>query len=248
MSTPLEIADFLDEMTAWYGWTNTNPPRQMFKPTEKQAEMWASLLGDLPLAAIVVAWRQWLADSKYPPAPSDLRALARGLTTPADEATPDADEAWAEVIGQIARVGHTGTPTWSHPAIAEAVRGFGGWRLLCAMEIEQTATHRAQFRDVFNAVKGRAARAQTMLPDVRAFAQATGALPRSVPPLHHGDEDVPALPAPEPASRDLSAPPAPASLADFRRYRAEQVAEREAQGRAAFARWQAEEGAQDAAQ
>ena len=243
MSTPLEIADFLDEMTDWYGWTNTNPPRQMFKPNQKQVDMWVSLLADLPLAAIVAAWRQWLADNKYPPAPSDLRALARALTTPVDEATPDADQAWAEVIGQITRVGHTGTPTWSHPAITEAVRGFGGWRLLCAMETDQTATHRAQFRDVFNAVKGRAARVSSMLPDVRAFAQASGALPAPV-------EAALALPAPDetpalPAPRDASKPGVPISYADFRHYRAEQVAEREAAGRAAYDLWlasQQEEG------
>lgn len=237
MSTPLEIADFLDEMTDWYGWTNTNPPRQMFKPNQKQVDMWVSLLADLPLAAIVAAWRQWLADNKYPPAPSDLRALARALTTPVDEATPDADQAWAEVIGQITRVGHTGTPTWSHPAITEAVRGFGGWRLLCAMEIDQTATHRAQFRDVFNAVKGRAARVSSMLPDVRAFAQASGALPAPV-------EAALALPAP--VAPTVTAPPPPIVYADFRRYRAEQVAEREALGRAALAMWLASQGGQDA--
>lgn len=238
MSTPLEIADFLDEMTDWYGWTNTNPPRQMFKPNQKQVDMWVSLLADLPLAAIVAAWRQWLADNKYPPAPSDLRALARALTTPVDEATPDADQAWAEVIGQITRVGHTGTPSWSHPAIAEAVRGFGGWRLLCAMEIDQTATHRAQFRDVFNAVKGRAARVSSMLPDVRAFAQASGALPAPV-------EAALALPAPDETPADGER--APIVYADFKRYRAEEREQREAAGRAALARYQAEQEANNAA-
>jgi hypothetical protein len=43
---------------------------------------------------------------------------------------------------------------------------MGGWKVMCQMEISETATQRAQFRDMFNAHAGRALSTANLLPDV----------------------------------------------------------------------------------
>lgn len=227
MATRDEVKALLAIIAAAYG--------DKFRLAPKTLDVYADLLADVPIDLLKTATRQHIADKDWPPTVAELRRLTRQLDGPT---LPDADMAWSEVIRAIGAVGHTGTPTFSHATIAEAVRGMGGWQLMCAMEIGDTATHRAQFRDVFNAVKARYTRGDTYLPDVRALAVERGALPTPV-------EAAPALPAP--VAPTVTAPPPPIVYADFRRYRAEQVAEREALGRAALARWQAEQEANNAA-
>jgi hypothetical protein len=223
MATRDEVKALLAIIAAAYG--------DKFRLAPKTLDVYAELLADLDIDTLKAATRQHIASGDWPPTIADLRRLCAQVSAPA---LPDWGEAWAELLGQIGRVGYVGTPTWSHPVIAEAVRQFGPWRELCAMEIDQTPTNRAQFRQVYKTVARRAQRTTDLLPNIRTFAQATGALPAPV-------EAAPALPAPDaaPAVEER----VPIVYADFRRYRAEQVAEREALGRAALARWQAEQGA-----
>lgn len=226
----------VEQVTALLGVIAAAHPER-FEITDERIDIYADLLADLDITTLKAATRQHLATSPHPPTVADLRRLCTDVSAPA---LPDWGEAWAELLDQIGCVGSYGTPSWSHPVIAEAVRQFGPWRELCAMEIDQTPVNRAQFRQIYEAVASRAQRSGALLPDVRALAQSNGALSSPVaPPL--------ALPAPEPASRSLITPPAPRDLADFRRYRAEQVAEREAAGRAAYEAWlaQGEDHVQD---
>lgn len=232
MATRTEVKALLAIIAAAYG--------EKLKLTPKTLDVYAELLADLDIDTLKAATRQHIASGDWPPTIADLRRLCAQVSAPA---MPDWGEAWRELLDQIGRVGSYGTPSWSSPVIAEAVRQFGPWRELCAMEIDQTPTNRAQFRQVYEAVAGRAHRTSALLPDVRAFALSTGALPSPVA------APVPALPAPEPVSDE---PPTPIVYADFRRYRAQYRAEthgqREAAGRAVFARWQAEQEANSAAQ
>lgn len=205
---------------------------ERFEITDGRIDVYADLLADLDIDALKAATRQHLATSPHPPAPSDLRALARRLTTPIEQAPPDWGEAWRELLDQIGRVGSYGTPTWSSPLVAEVVRRFGPWRELCAMEIANTGTDRAQFRDMYNAVASRARDRAALLPDVRAFAQSTGALPVPV------EDAPPALP--EPQVGRGGGVSEKRSLANFRRYQAEmgkRREQREAAGRAAYDQW-----------
>jgi hypothetical protein len=168
----------VEQITALLGVIAAAHPDR-FEITDERIDVYADLLADLDIAALKAATRQHLAMSPHPPTVADLR---RGCAQVSAPALPDWGEAWAELLGQIGRVGYVGTPTWSHPVIAEAVRQFGPWRELCAMEIDQTPTNRAQFRQVYEAVARRAQRTTDLLPDVRAFAQAiTGWLQVGVP-------------------------------------------------------------------
>jgi hypothetical protein len=222
----------IEQVTALLGVIAAAHPDR-FEITDERIDVYADLLADLDITDLKAATRQHLATSPHPPTIADLR---RGCAQVSAPAMPAWGEAWRELLDQIGRVGSYAAPSWSHPVIAEAVRQFGPWREVCAMEIDQTPTNRAQFRDVYNAVVSRAQCTAALLPEVRALAVARGALPlpaEAVP--------TPALPAP----RDASKPGAPIVYADFRHYRAEQVAEREAAGRAAYDLWlasQQEEG------
>ena len=227
MATRTEVKALLAIIAAAYG--------EKFKLTPKTLDVYAELLADLDIDTLKAATRQHIASGDWPPTIADLRRLCAQVSAPA---MPDWGEAWRELLDQIGRVGSYGAPSWSHPVIAEAVRQFGPWREVCAMEIDQTPTNRAQFRQIYEAIAGRAQRTAALLPEVRALAVARGALPlpaEAVP--------TPALPAP----RDASKPGVPISYADFRHYRAEQVAEREAAGRAVYEQWRASQGGHDAA-
>lgn len=223
----------IEQVTALLGVIAAAHPDR-FEITDERIDVYADLLADLDITDLKAATRQHLATSPHPPTIADLRRLCVEVSAPA---LPEWGEAWAELLDRIGRVGYVGTPTWSHPVIAEAVRQFGTWSVICQMEIADTGTHRAQFRQVYEAVAGRAQRTAALLPDVRALAVERGALPTPV-------EAAPALPAP--VAPTVTAPPPPIVYADFRRYRAEQVAEREALGRAALAMWLASQGGQDA--
>jgi hypothetical protein len=222
----------IEQVTALLGVIAAAHPDR-FEITDERIDVYADLLADLDITDLKAATRQHLATSPHPPTIADLR---RGCAQVSAPAMPAWGEAWRELLDQIGRVGSYAAPSWSHPVIAEAVRQFGPWREVCAMEIDQTPTNRAQFRQIYEAIAGRAQRTAALLPEVRALAVERGALPSPAEAV-----PAPALPAP----RDASKPGAPIVYADFRHYRAEQVAEREAAGRAAYDLWlasQQEEG------
>ncbi len=231
MATVNEVVAVLALVAATY------PDR--FEVTDARIDVYAALLSDLDIDALLLATRQCLATSPHPPTPAELRTTVAALTRPA---LPTWGDAWRELLDQIGRVGSYGTPAWSSPLVAEAVRQFGPWRETCAMEIADTGTHRAQFRQIFEAVGARAHFDQSLLPDARALAVTRGALPAPA-------TVVPALPAPAAVANNT--PPTSEAYADIRAARAEwrasTVAEREQAGRAAYARWLAEQGGADVA-
>ena len=195
-----------------------------FELTDDRVSIYVKLLADLDAEALIAACQQHIATSKFPPTVAELREACASLTRPALPAWADA---WGEVLDAIRRVGYLGRPSFSHPLITQAVQGMGGWKMLCAMEISETATQRAQFRDVYNAYATRATAAANLLPDVRAAAERNGALPAPV------EAAPPALPAPSEPARPTVDAGQPIKLAAYvRQWRAGQRAVREAHGRA----------------
>lgn len=161
-----------------------------FELTEDRVTIYVKLLADLEDDALTAATQQHIATNKFPPSVAELREACAALTRPA---LPSWADAWDEVLTTIRAVGYIGQPLFSHPLIAQAVQGMGGWQTMCQMEITETATWRAQFRDVFNAYAGRAERDAALLPAARAIAAQHGALPAPAP-------SRPALPPPPPAA------------------------------------------------
>lgn len=195
----------------------------MFELTNDRVSIYVKLLADLDNDALTAATQQHIATSKFPPTVAELREACSFLTRPA---LPSWSDAWAEVLDCIRRVGYLGQPSFSHPLIAQAVQGLGGWQTMCQMEISETATWRAQFRDTFNAYASRAERDAALLPAARAIAVQYGALPAPV-------EAAPlALPAPVQATRPAVEPMQPIRFREYvAKWREQARTEREAEGR-----------------
>ena len=195
-----------------------------FELTDDRVSIYVKLLADLDADALIAACQQHIATSKFPPTVAELREACTHLTR---SALPAWADAWGEVLEAIRRVGYLGQPSFSHPLIAQAVQGMGGWKVMCQMEIGETSTWRAQFRDVYNAYASRATATANLLPDVRAAAERNGVLPAPV------EAAPPALPAPSEPARPTVDAGQPIKLAAYvRQWRAGQRAVREAHGRA----------------
>ncbi len=61
-------------------------------------------------------------------------------------------DAWADVLAQVKAVGYMGTPTFSDPAVAQAVKTFG-WREIC--ESTETMADRAHFAKAYDSITTR---------------------------------------------------------------------------------------------
>lgn len=159
-----------------------------FEADKDRVALFVDMLADLDPAALKAAVKQHIATSKFPPTIAELR---QGAATVSGPALPSYADAWEEVLGEVRRVGYLGMPSFSHPLIAKAVAVMG-WRDLCASEVSETATWRAQFRDIYNSYAARAAQEAAYMPSVRALADRNGALQALPKPV----ETRPALPAP----------------------------------------------------
>jgi hypothetical protein len=132
-------------------------------------------LEDIPVEVFTRdVWRAVMtAHPSYPPNPGELRAFVLD----AADASPDAELAWAEVQKQVKAIGNWGRPEFSDPAILRAVNAVGGWEVVCATEISDLGTLRAQFRRQYEAARKDAERLaiREALP-----ANVTAMLPRKV--------------------------------------------------------------------
>lgn len=94
-------------------------------------------------------WNAALAHIKQSPYFPRISDLVEKLDT---EGLRDVDEAWQEVLQQIQTVGRYGRPTWSNPAIGEAVAALG-WDGLCGSS--NPAADRARFVQFYGRVRSR---------------------------------------------------------------------------------------------
>lgn len=137
--------------------------------------VWHAHLADVELGDAIEVVKRWAARAEpFPPAPG---VIVHELREAADRATgaraPDVDEAWAEVMTGVSRLGYVeGPPAWSHPAIAAAVRAVT-WRDICLGESMMST--RSQFVRMYES-----ARARVVLHE-REPVQAMLSLPRVEP-------------------------------------------------------------------
>ena len=92
--------------------------------TEAQVALYAALLESYPVDQVREAVLRHIQQSPWFPRISEILDQ---ITAP-DQRDPD--QAWAEVQQQIRTVGYYRQPTWSQPAIAQAVEALG-WTNLC---------------------------------------------------------------------------------------------------------------------
>ena len=113
----------------------------------EQGEAWSPILEDLPDDLLERAAAEHIRESRFYPTPADL--LARAVRR---EDIPTPEEAWRQVKGQISAVGIYGTPTWSHPAVSQAVEAMG-WETLCSMDAASQSAERAHFMRIYGSYR-----------------------------------------------------------------------------------------------
>lgn len=98
--------------------------------TEAQIALYREILMPYSAADVRRATVLHIQKSPFFPRVSDLV----GALTRSDQL--DADQAWAEVLRQVRRVGYYGVPVWSHPAVADAVAALG-WQTICTSDNQE---------------------------------------------------------------------------------------------------------------
>lgn len=128
------------------------------------------MLRDLPYREAQRAVVEHVATSRFWPTIAEIRtAVAEGSV-----AAPPVGVAWAEVRKQIAAVGRTGSPHFSHSLIAETV-GSIGWRELC--DSTSQTTDRAHFRDQYRQARTERVRGENLATITAARAPALEGTP-----------------------------------------------------------------------
>lgn len=137
------------EITNLIGLATANFPNMQEKDMRPTATLWEKMLADIPYPVAEQALIKLLATNKFFPTVADIREAAENMT---GNQLPAADQAWSEVLEQIRRIGSWGIPTFTHPAITEAVKAIG-WRNICCSETP--GVERAHFMKIYDSVKGR---------------------------------------------------------------------------------------------
>ena len=102
---------------------------------------------DLPLEALRAAVAEAIKTEDWLPPVAKLRRLVVERLAPA----LPAGDAWGLVLREVSRVGWRGTPEFSHPAIAEAVKSIG-WNRICLGEATKV---QEEFGKVFDKTMAR---------------------------------------------------------------------------------------------
>lgn len=118
MATPSEISTELRRILAAYPQHAAKLPAQSLTA---MLEVWQSDLADLPADLLTMACRNHRERSQWLPSIAEIRASAVSLMRQASPAADDWNDAYAELQRQILRIGYTGIPEWSNPALAEYI-------------------------------------------------------------------------------------------------------------------------------
>lgn len=142
-------------------------------------DVWCDLFADMDDAVFSAAIKQHIKTSKWFPKPAEIFEVAKKWEDIADGGD-DWMSAWSVVKGAISRYGAWGTTEEVARYIGEKlpasmaddtralVQRFG-WRELCAMEMDQESTWRAQFRDAYTRVRTTRIERTRMPGDVQAL-------------------------------------------------------------------------------
>lgn len=112
---------------------------------------YAELLADLSYDECKRAVLSAIAECKFMPTIAEIRSRVAETQGPQQSG----DEAWGDVMQAVARFGIYRTPIFSD-ACTEAAVATIGWRTICNTPEDQSATLRAQFRRVYDSMRGRA--------------------------------------------------------------------------------------------
>lgn len=153
-----------------------------WQPTPETVAAGERLLIDLPQDAVLAAVEQSSLTDGFAPGAGQIRSRALALLNP----TPDGDQAWSEVLEQIARQGWCGTPSWSHEAVEATVNAFG-WHTLC--ESTNVVADRAHFLKLYETARHRVTHAGATLPSVAAVTARVAELTAAgTPPIRSLEE------------------------------------------------------------
>jgi hypothetical protein len=95
--------------------------------SDSRLEIYFQALSDLTLDQVREAARAHVQLSKFFPKPVELREAVSGRIE------DRADEAWAQLVTLVRRVGYTGKPQWPDPVLERTAKElYGGWQALCA--------------------------------------------------------------------------------------------------------------------
>jgi len=129
--------------------------------------MYVRLLKDIPPEELQIVADQVLASSKFFPTIAEIRDAWHALNH-ADQLTWA--DGWNAVQKEIRRIGSYGIPKFDDPITAKVVETMG-WKTMCAALIENIATDRAQFRQMYEGYASRQERNEKLLPEARQLAE-----------------------------------------------------------------------------
>jgi hypothetical protein len=117
-----------------------------FEMTTDTIRAYHVLLCDIEPGLLMAAAIHLSASSKWFPKASELREASLDMAL-GEDGPPNAEEAWAEVVGEVRRIGSYGTPDFSHESVGLAVEGIGGWGTLCRSD--NIVADRAHYMKVY---------------------------------------------------------------------------------------------------
>lgn len=140
-----------------------------FLPDADAVKVWYQLLKDISYQELNDAIMYWIQTQRKEPTIADLRALVSDTR----ETIEDWSEAWEDVKNAIARYGYY-QPEEALESLKyltrEAAKRFG-WSALCMMETDNENVNRAQFRDIYNAIKTRRVQERQIAPQLAERVQ-----------------------------------------------------------------------------
>jgi hypothetical protein len=154
------------ELLAYAGevWPNYHLPSNP-NQFDMRVTVWMDILGDLDASLLRTVIAR-LAGRDFPPTPGQVRQEAlRAL----DLGIPDPDLMLAEVQRAISECGYMGVPSWSHPAVSDAVTAFGGWLRICESENEDA--RRAHLLQAYESAASRHLRDAALPTDLPAIGR-----------------------------------------------------------------------------
>lgn len=121
-------------------------PGQRF-PVES-VKAYARAVADLPIDVGRAAIAELVAESERLPTIAQIRRRAVLVQQPARDRGKSWDQAWADVIAAIRKLGRYRQPKFGDPRTAAAVRAMD-WQTLCSVQERDLPTVRAQFRQAW---------------------------------------------------------------------------------------------------
>ena len=137
-----------------------------FLPDADAVKVWYQLLKDIPYKALNDAVMYWIQTQRKEPTIADLRAIVSETR----ETIEDWSEAWEDVKAAISHYGYYQADEALNSLsylTREAAKRFG-WSALCMMETDNENVNRAQFRDIYNAIKTRRVQQSQIAPQLAA--------------------------------------------------------------------------------